>query len=73
MEKGDYVAYLSLRSKKLLNSCYVNYPITKLCSIVDGMSARDALPKLSKNLRTVIILNFFEVKVKIVGPYKKQH
>uniref|UniRef100_A0A915LHB2 ELYS beta-propeller domain-containing protein n=1 Tax=Meloidogyne javanica TaxID=6303 RepID=A0A915LHB2_MELJA len=52
MEKGDYVAYLSLRSKKLLNSCYVNYPITKLCSIVDGMSARDALPKLSKNLRS---------------------
>uniref|UniRef100_A0A1I8AZW5 ELYS-bb domain-containing protein n=1 Tax=Meloidogyne hapla TaxID=6305 RepID=A0A1I8AZW5_MELHA len=48
IEKGDYVAYISFRSKKLLNSCYLPYPITKLCSITDGTSASEALPKLAK-------------------------
>jgi hypothetical protein len=53
MEKhGDYLAYFSLKTRRLLKCVYVNYPITKICPILDGTAQKSDYQQLNPSFHT---------------------
>lgn len=46
---GDYLAYISLRSRKMLQAMYMNYKITCVHTILDGTAQKSDFLKLNSS------------------------
>lgn len=55
----NYMAYISLETRRLIKSYYFNYPITTLCAIIDGLDDRNQFTRLAMQFRNVLLIGLF--------------
>jgi hypothetical protein len=53
--RGNYLAYISLKTKSLIKAFFLPYPITTLCSILDGTATPDEFTRLAPSFHKVYI------------------